>query len=86
MSKPARTVGPEPAIEVMKLTRWFAEMVALNELTLSVPGGERLFLTALGFFIATFVVRGITFAIHRLQVHHTEQAQRRTCLGWRNTR
>jgi len=36
MSKPTRTLGPEPAIEVMKLTRRFAEMVALDGLTLSV--------------------------------------------------
>lgn len=40
MSKPARTFGPGPTIEVMKLTRRFAELVALNELTLSVPGGS----------------------------------------------
>ena len=40
MSKPSPTLGPEPAIEVMKLTRRFAEMVALNGLTLSVPGGS----------------------------------------------
>jgi ABC-2 type transport system ATP-binding protein len=40
MSKPTRTFGLEPAIEVMNLTRRFAEMVALNGLTLSVPGGS----------------------------------------------
>src|ERR1035437_8622064 len=39
MSKPARTPESEAAIEVIKLTRRFAEIVALNELTLSVPGG-----------------------------------------------
>ena len=40
MSPPLRTSAPEATIEVIKLTRRFAEMVALNELTLSVPGGS----------------------------------------------
>lgn len=40
MSQPAHTFGPQAAIEVIKLTRRFGEMVALNELTLSVPYGS----------------------------------------------
>lgn len=40
MNKPAPTSGPEAAIEVIKLTRRFAEMLALNELTLCVPYGS----------------------------------------------
>ena len=40
MNKPAHTSGPEAAIEVIKLTRRFGEMVALSELTLSVPYGS----------------------------------------------
>jgi ABC-2 type transport system ATP-binding protein len=40
MSTIARTSEPEAAIEVIKLTRRFAEMVALNELTLSVRYGS----------------------------------------------
>jgi len=40
MSTIARTSEPEAAIEVIKLTRLFAEMVALNELTLSVRYGS----------------------------------------------
>jgi len=40
MSEPAATLGLEAAIEVIQLTRRFAEMMALNELTLSVPGGS----------------------------------------------
>jgi len=39
MSEPAATLGLEAAVEVIQLTRRFAEMMALNELTLSVPGG-----------------------------------------------
>jgi ABC-2 type transport system ATP-binding protein len=40
MNEPAATSRPEAAIEIIQLTRRFAEMVALNELTLSVPGGS----------------------------------------------
>lgn len=40
MSQPAHTSGSQSAIEVIKLTRRFGEMVALNELTLSVPYGS----------------------------------------------
>jgi ABC-2 type transport system ATP-binding protein len=40
MSQPAHTCGSQSAIEVIKLTRRFDEMVALNELTLSVPYGS----------------------------------------------
>ena len=40
MSEPAAASGPEAAIEVIQLTRRFGEMVALNKLTLSVPGGS----------------------------------------------
>ena len=40
MSEAAAASGPEAAIEVIQLTRHFGEMVALNKLTLSVPGGS----------------------------------------------
>ena len=40
MTQPAHTSGPEAAIEVIQLTRRFAEMVALSELTLSVGAGS----------------------------------------------
>jgi hypothetical protein len=40
MTQPAHTSEPEAAIEVIKLTRRFGEMVALNELTLSVSYGS----------------------------------------------
>ncbi|MGA2716874.1 MAG: ATP-binding cassette domain-containing protein [Bryobacteraceae bacterium] len=40
MSKQAPTFGSEAAIESIRLTRRFADMVALNELTLSVPYGS----------------------------------------------
>jgi ABC-2 type transport system ATP-binding protein len=40
MNEPAAASRPEAAIEVIQLTRRFGEMVALNKLTLSVPGGS----------------------------------------------
>jgi ABC-type sugar transport system ATPase subunit len=40
MSKQAPTFGSEAAIESIRLTRRFADMVALNKLTLSVPYGS----------------------------------------------
>jgi len=40
MSKQASASGPETAIEVVELTRRFAGIVALNELTLRVPDGS----------------------------------------------
>jgi ABC-type oligopeptide transport system ATPase subunit len=40
MSVPAATSVPEAAIEIIQLTRRFAEMVALNTITLSVPRGS----------------------------------------------
>ena len=42
MSEPAAASGPEAAIEVIQLTRRFGEMVALNNLTLSVLGVKHL--------------------------------------------
>jgi ABC-2 type transport system ATP-binding protein len=40
MTQPAHTPVPESAIDVRELTRWFGEMEALKELTLSVPYGS----------------------------------------------